>query len=122
MPVPAVGDRRTALAHKVRDDPMERRASEVQRLPRSPRAFLAGAERTKVFRGLRDDVRAQRHFDAAGWRATHRHIEIHDRVGPVAGNSSQSCVACSKIRNDRDTTAVNAGVHLRINAAKTFLI
>src|SRR6185295_1067491 len=48
-----------ALAHEPRDDPVERRALEVQRLARPPDALLAGAQRAEVLRGLRRGVREQ---------------------------------------------------------------
>lgn len=55
----------TALAHKVRDDTVKSGALEVQGLAGAARPLLASAERAEVLRGLRHDIGAQSHFNAA---------------------------------------------------------
>lgn len=48
-----------ALAHKVRDNAVERGSLEVEGLSRFPGALLAGAEASEVFRGPGNHVRSQ---------------------------------------------------------------
>ena len=68
----------------VRDDTVERRALEVERLARLADALLAGAQGTEVLGRLRDDVGAERHLDAARGLAANGHVKVHHGIRPDA--------------------------------------
>jgi hypothetical protein len=74
----------TTLAHEIVNDTMERRALEVQRLAGLPLTLFASAEGAEIFRGLRDDIRAKGHLNAASGGAADGHVEenlwIFDKI------------------------------------------
>lgn len=69
----------------------------MERFSRSSGAFLSSAEGTEVLGGLGDNVRTQRHLDAARRRATDGHVEEDNRVAHdviLPGSEAEVWMGC----------------------------
>jgi len=71
----------TSLAHELGDHSVKLGVLEVEGLSRLPLAFLPGAQRPEIFRGLRSGVGVQLHHDAPSRSTADGDIEENLRVG-----------------------------------------